>query len=139
MERTPIHPFLAGLGANLLGSVTGAFFLTISGFTGQIEGIGDIVGGTVGVAFYGFIIALPFILAYGMPTYALLNRYGVANLGMAILFGSMPGLAWVLCTHSSWIDPVLWNGTLIAIFYFILRRWSNSNNNRGQTPIKSPL
>jgi putative exporter of polyketide antibiotics len=123
MERPPIHPVLAGLGANLLGSVTGAVLLTISGFTGLIDSLGQIVGGTVAVAIYGFIIALPFVFAYGIPTYALLNRYGLANLGTSLLFGLMPGVAWVLWTHSSWIDPVLWNGTLIAIFYFVLRQW----------------
>lgn len=123
MERAPINPILAGLGANLLGSVTGAVLLAISGFTGPIESVGHIVGGTAAVAIYGFIIALPFVFAYGMPTYALLNRYGVANLGTALLFGLMPGVGWVLWTHGSWIDPVLWNGTLIAIFYFVLRQW----------------
>ena len=128
MERTSIHPVLAGLGANLLGSVTGAFLLAISGFTGPIETVGHIVGGTAAVAIYGFIIALPFVFGYGIPIYALLKRFGLANFGTALIFGSLPGVAWVLWAHSSWIDPVLWNGTLIAIFYFVLRQWRSHPN-----------
>lgn len=123
MERTSIHPVLVGLGANLLGSVTGAFLLVLSGFTGSIGTVGNIVGGTATVAIYGFILALPFIFGYGMPIYYLLKHFDIANISTALVFGALPGVAWVLWTHSSWIDPVLWNGTLIAIFYCMLVQW----------------
>lgn len=122
MERNSIHPVLAGLGANLLGSVTGAFLLVLSGFTGSIETVGNIVGGIAAVAIYGFIIALPFVFGYGIPIYSLLKHFGIANIGTALVFGALPGVVWVLWTHSSWIDPVLWNGTLIAIFYCMVRQ-----------------
>jgi hypothetical protein len=129
VKRIAIHPVLSGLAANVLGSTVGAFFLAIAAFSGSVESVGQVLGGTAAVAFYGFVIALPFVYLYGMPIYAALKTFGAANIGTGILVGALPGIAWVLWTHGSWIDPVLWNGTLIAAFYVCLRRWCGTPSN----------
>ncbi|MBM5573686.1 hypothetical protein [Deefgea sp. CFH1-16] len=70
------------------------------------------------IALYGYILALPFIFLYGMPIYAGLKHFGCANYYSAIIFGATPGIAWISWTHGSWLDPILWNGILIAFFLY---------------------
>ncbi len=62
--------------------------------------------------------AVPFVFLYGMPIHALLKRFGAAHWATAAVVGALPGAAWVLWTRGSWIDPALWNGTLIGIIYY---------------------
>ncbi len=124
MERMQIHPILAGLGACLIGSLVSAFLLTLSGFTGTVESASDIAGGTLAVGLYGFVIALPIVFLYGMPIYAILSRFSAVNVPTVLLFGALPGIAWVIWSQSSWLDPILWHGTLIAVFYYLMRQWN---------------
>jgi hypothetical protein len=119
-----IHPILAGLGACLIGSLGGALLLTLSGFTSTVESASDVAGGTLAVGLYGFVLALPVVFLYGMPTYAILSRFSAVNLATVVLFGALPGIAWVTWSRSSWLDPILWHGTLIAVFYYLMRQWN---------------
>lgn len=99
------------------GSLCGAFLLTLSGFSGDDLSVGHVLGAAAAVALYSIIFAAPVVFLYGMPVYALLNRIYAANYLTAALIGALPGTAWVLWTHGSWIDPVLWDGILIAIIF----------------------
>ena len=122
MKQLDLRPLISGLIATLLGSLVGAFLLTLFGFTGPIEAASQLIGGTAAVGLYGSIIAVPFVFLYGMPLYALLRRHNAANYLSAVMVGALPGVAWVSWTRSSVVDPVLWNGVLIAFFYVTLRR-----------------
>lgn len=130
MAHAAVHPILAGLGATVIGSLIGAVLLTIAGFGGSVESGGHFIGSVAAIAFYGFIVALPFVYLYGMPLYAVLRKFDAANLGTGIVVGILPGLMWILWTHGNWIDAVLWIGTLIAIAYVYLRRWHGTPSNR---------
>ncbi|WP_143707489.1 hypothetical protein [Uliginosibacterium sp. TH139] len=116
------HPVLLGIAAALVGSLLSAFLLTLFGFTGELKTVGQVVGGTLAVGGYGFILAIPVVLLYGMPLYALLRKINFANPVTALLVGAAPGVAEVLWTHGSWLDAILWHGVLIALFYLALRR-----------------
>ena len=124
MERMLINPVLAGLGACFVGSLVSAFLLTLSGFSGAIESASDVAGGTLAVGLYGFVLALPVVLLYGFPVYAILRKLQALNLATVVLFGALPGMLWVVWTKGSWIDPVLWHGTLIAALYYSMRQWN---------------
>lgn len=117
-----LHSLLAGLGATVAGSFLGALLLALAGISGESPTLGQVVGTTAAVGIYGALIALSVVAVYGMPLFAFLRRAGLANPVTAVLFGALPGIAWVLWTHGSWLDPILWNGTLIALFYFLFRR-----------------
>ncbi len=116
------HPILLGIAAAFLGSLLSAVLLTLCGFTGEIETLGQVVGGTLAVGGYGFVLALPVVLIYGMPLYALLRKINCANPITALVVGALPGVAEILWTHGSWLDAILWHGVLIAFFYLALRR-----------------
>lgn len=122
MKQPALQSFVSGLVAVVLGSLVGAFLLTLFGYTGPIETAWQLVGGTAAVGLYGSIIAVPVVLLYGMPVYSLLHRVGAANYASAALIGALPGVSWVLWTRGSVLDPVLWNGILIAFFYVALRQ-----------------
>lgn len=124
MERMHIHPILTGVGACLIGSLVSAFLLTLSGFAGTVESASEVAGGTLAVGLYGFVLALPVVFLYGMPIYAILSRFSAVNLATVVFFGALPGTVWVTWSHSSWLDPILWHGTLIAVFYFLMRQWN---------------
>ena len=117
-----LHPLLAGVCAAFAGSFLGGLFLTLAGFSGKPSSIGEILLGTIFVGGYGALIALPVVIVYGMPLFAGLSRLHFANFATAAFFGALPGVLWILWTHESWVDPILWNGTLIALIYVYLRR-----------------
>jgi hypothetical protein len=117
-----LHPLLAAFFATVAGSFLGAFMLAAAGITGKSAGWAQVSGATVAIGIYSVLVGFPSVLAYGMPVFALLRRLGFANTTTAIVFGALPGLIWVLWTRGSWLDPILWNGTLIAFFYVLLRR-----------------
>ena len=121
MQAAPQHPLLLALLADLSGSFLGALLLSLAGF-GNSETLGSIVGETFAISIYGFFIALPFVYLYGMPIYALLRGAKAANIYTAVVVGALPGVLNVMTTHGGWRDPILWNGTLIAVIYFVLRR-----------------
>ena len=112
---------LSGLMAAVLGTLCGSFLLTLAGFAGHITTVMDVLGVTVAMSFLGVLIAVPFVFVYGLPVYALLERLRIANCLTAALAGAIPGTYWVLWSGSKWVDPALWDGTVIAIFYERLR------------------
>lgn len=118
------HPLILGLGATVAGSLLGGLLLGIVEFSGGLSGVGDVVGTAMFVGIYGSIIALPVVVAYGMPIFAILHWMGYANRVTAMLFGSLPGIIWVLWSHGSWFDPVLWNGVFISLLYQSFRQMS---------------
>lgn len=119
---THLHPILAGLVATIFGSLAGGLVLNTIWLSGEEITAAKIIGGTLAVTIYGSLLAIPFTFLFGMPIYALLKRLGYANLFTAALFGAVPGVAWVNFTHSSWLDPALFNGISIALTYHVLRQ-----------------
>jgi hypothetical protein len=99
------------------GTLCGSFLLTLAGFAGQITAVMDVLGVTVAISFLGVLIAVPFVFVYGLPVYALLERLRIANCLTAALAGAIPGACLVLWSGSRWVDPALWDGTIIAVFY----------------------
>ncbi len=116
------HPVLLLIVAALVGSFVSAFLLTLCGFSGEIDAISQVIGGTFAVGVSGFVLALPVVFIYGMPLYAFLRKMNCATPVTAVLVGAAPGITDVLWTHSSWLNPILWHGTLIALLYLALRR-----------------
>ena len=116
------HPILLAILATFLGSFLSAFLLTLFGFTGEIEAIGQLFGGTIAVGGYGFLFAIPVVFLYGMPLYAILRKVKSANPVSAAFFGAAPGIADVLWTHDTWLNAILWHGTLISVIYWALRQ-----------------
>ncbi len=116
------HPLLAAILATLAGSFLGALLLALAGVAGAPTSIGQVLGTVAAIGIYGVLIGFPVVLLYGAPVFALMRRLGFANNATAVVFGSIPGLIWVAWTHSGWLNPILWNGVLIALFYVSLRR-----------------
>jgi len=107
------------------GAVMGALILTVAGFSGFPASFAGGLGDVAALSWYGFVLALPVVLLYGMPLYSLLNRLGFVNPFVAVLSGAFPGVIWVIWTKGTWTDPVLCDGLLIGVIYFSLRRWHN--------------
>ena len=116
------HPLLAAIFATLAGSFLGASLLALAGVAGTPTSIGQVLGTVAAIGIYGVLIGFPVVLLYGAPAFALMRRLGFANNATAVVFGALPGLIWVAWTHSGWLNPFLWNGVLIALFYVSLRR-----------------
>lgn len=113
---------LAALIATLAGSFLGALMLALAGIAGASTGFDQFLGTVAAVGIFGSLIGFPVVLVYGMPIFSLMSRLGYANRATAIVFGALPGLLWVIWTRSGWLNPALWNGVLIALFYLSLRR-----------------
>jgi hypothetical protein len=96
--------------------------LALVGIAGASTGFDQVLGTVAAVGIFGVLIGFPVVLVYGIPIFSLMSRLGYANRATAIVFGALPGLLWVIWTHSGWLNPALWNGVLIALFYLSLRR-----------------
>lgn len=121
-DGVALVPFKAGLAATGLGSILGAVCLATAGFAGQPTTGGVFVEAALALSFYGFVFALPVVFLYGLPLFSIFRMLKIANFGTGIFFGALPGIIWVLRVDGEWVNPVLWNGVLIAIFYVALRR-----------------
>lgn len=120
--RLPPHSLVvSGTAASILGTVCGTLLLALAGFSGDVRTVTTVLGATAAISLYGVVVAMPFVFLYGAPIYALLKRFGAANFVTAAVVGALPGAAWVLWTRGSWVDPALWNGTLIGIIFCRLR------------------
>ena len=93
-------------------------------FGGSDLTAGKALGGFLALSIYGTLLAIPVVFLYGVPMYALLKRFGIANAVTALLCGALPGAGWVVWTHSTWVDPMLIDGILIAGVYLTIMRRS---------------
>jgi hypothetical protein len=105
-----------------IGAVLGAIALTVFGLGGHDLTAAQAIGTVAALSVYGTLVAIPIVIVYGVPLYAALNRFGLANMFAALIFGAAPGVAWVIWTRGSWLDPILIDGTLIAVAYLLFRR-----------------
>jgi hypothetical protein len=107
-----------GLLALVIGTVMGSFSAAIS------RAIQDGSGSyALANAFWlgggGLVVGFPFVLLYGVPLYALLHRFRLANFISALAFGAVPGVvAW-------WRNDLIWqavlmHGVAIALVFHLL-------------------
>ena len=117
--------FLYGTGACLLGTLLGSSLLSLLWLFQQNElSVAQWAGETAAISFYGFIIALPIVAIYGVPLYSLIAKFGWASWWSVLSFGALPGLLWVMWTHSPIADPILFNGICISgLFHRFMARF----------------
>ena len=111
----------AGL-ATLAGSFLGALMLALVRIVGASTGFHEVLMVVAVSGIWGVLVGFPVVLVYGMPVFALMRRLGCANKATAIVFGALPGLILVIWGQGGWLNPILWNGVLIALFYVSLGR-----------------
>lgn len=116
------RPLTHALVATPTGAVLCAVVLTICGFGGHDLTAAQAIGSIAALSIYGTLLAIPLVFLYGVPAYAVLNRFGSANAATALICGALPGIGWVMWTHSTWVDPMLIDGVLIACVYLIFKR-----------------
>ena len=113
-RRAIINGLLALVIGTILGSVSAAILGMI-----QDGSVWLAVTNAMFLGVGGLFIAIPFVFLYGVPLYALLLRFRLANVISAVVFGAAPGLvAW-------WQDDLIWqvvlmHGVAIAIVFHFL-------------------
>lgn len=119
--------FKAAVFALVVGTFVGSIVVSVVWLAVQRDFSAANFGGSVAaMSLYGLLIAIPVVCVYGIPLYALLNKFKLASWPAAFLFGSLPGALWVFRTNESWVDPVLVNGICIAMAFHAFMRQTAS-------------
>lgn len=119
--------FKPALFALLIGTFVGSAVFSLLWLAEQgALGAANFFGQLAAMSLYGLLFAMPIVCLYGIPLYALLDWLRLTSWVTAFLFGSLPGVCWVLWMRGSWVDPILINGISIAmVFHMIMRRLAN--------------
>lgn len=122
MTKPSIGDYLwYGGSATLGGTLVGSSLLSLTWLLQENQlSVAQWVGEAAAISLYGFLVAIPVVIIYGMPLYSFAARLGWATWWAALFFGALPGLLWIYWTHGPFADPILYNGTSIAVLFHLL-------------------
>jgi hypothetical protein len=109
-----LRTLVATLGGLLLGACLSQVAAVFSGEGVHLQ---YLLPDTLWLIGLGFLVALPLVLAYGIPVYLLLRRLSGANLVTASLVGAAPGLVAMAFVRDRFTLMLFSSGIAIAVIF----------------------